>query len=149
VTGAAGLVGQNLIPRLKAGGHRDIVAIDKHPGNIAILRKLHPDIETIACDLAIEDGWQDRIADADAVILAHAQIGGLDEKAFIANNITATQRLLAAIKRKAPYVVHLSSSVVKSAAKDWYTETKEAQEKLLRASDLPTVILRPTLMFGW
>ena len=44
VTGAAGLVGQNLIPRLKARGFTDIVAIDKHPANTAILRRLHPDI---------------------------------------------------------------------------------------------------------
>lgn len=38
VTRAAGLVGQNLIPRLKVHGYTDIVAIDKHPGNTAILR---------------------------------------------------------------------------------------------------------------
>ena len=30
LTGAAGLVGQNLIPRLKARGYINIVALDKH-----------------------------------------------------------------------------------------------------------------------
>jgi nucleoside-diphosphate-sugar epimerase len=39
--------------------------------------------------------------------------------------------------------------VVNSAAEDWYTETKEAQEQLVRKSGLPVVVLRPTLMFGW
>ena len=38
VTGAAGLVGQNLVPRLKARGFTDIVGIDKHAANSAIFR---------------------------------------------------------------------------------------------------------------
>ncbi len=149
VTGAAGLVGQNLIPRLKARGYRNILAIDKHIANSAILRELHPDIDVLLCDLAADDGWQKMVGDADIVILGHAQIGGLDKASFTANNVTATKRLLDAIRQRAPFVIHISSSVVNSAAEDWYTETKEAQEKLVRHSGLPSVILRPTLMFGW
>ncbi len=53
VTGAAGLVGQNLLPRLKARGHTRIVAIDKHPANVRTLRDLHPDITVIEADLAV------------------------------------------------------------------------------------------------
>ena len=149
LTGAAGLVGQNLIPRLKARGYTDIVAIDKHPVNTAILRQLHPDITIIEADLAHADGWQAAVAGADVLVLSHAQIGGLDAAAFTANNVTATQRVLAAVRAKSPYVVHLSSSVVESAANDWYVQSKEAQETLVTASGLPLVVLRPTLMFGW
>ena len=149
MTGAAGLVGQNLIPRLKARGYADIVAIDKHPANTAILRKLHPDITIIEADLATADGWQAAVADADVLVFSHAQIGGLDAAAFTANNVTATQRVLDAVKARAPYLVHLSSSVVESAANDWYVQSKDAQEKLVTASGLPLVVLRPTLMFGW
>ena len=68
LTGAAGLVGQNLIPRLKARGYRNIVALDKHSANTAILRRLHPDIAVFETDLARDDGWQDAVADADVVI---------------------------------------------------------------------------------
>ena len=149
LTGAAGLVGQNLIPRLKARGYGNIVALDKHQANTAILRRLHSDIAVIETDLARDDGWQDAIADADVVVLSHAQIGGLDEAAFTANNVTATERVLAAVRAKSPYVVHLSSSVVESAVDDWYVQSKDAQEKLVVGSGLPTVVLRPTLMFGW
>jgi nucleoside-diphosphate-sugar epimerase len=39
--------------------------------------------------------------------------------------------------------------VVNSLAIDNYTETKKAQEKLVLASGVPQVVLRPTLMFGW
>jgi nucleoside-diphosphate-sugar epimerase len=149
LTGAAGLIGQNLIPRLKARGYDNIVALDKHAANVAILRKLHPDLAVIETDLARDDGWQAAVADADVVVFSHAQIGGLDEAAFTANNVTATQRVIDAVRAKSPYVVHLSSSVVESAADDWYVQTKDAQEKLVVGSGLPTVVLRPTLMFGW
>jgi nucleoside-diphosphate-sugar epimerase len=149
VTGAAGLIGQNLIPRLKARGHRDLVAIDKHSANTAILRRLHPDIAVIESDLARDNNWQASVADADVIIVLHAQIGGLNPDAFAANNITATQRLIEAVRPRSPYVVHVSSSVVNSAAADWYTESKKEQERLVIDSGLSAVVLRPTLMFGW
>jgi len=149
LTGAAGLVGQNLVPRLKSRGYANIVALDKHSANTAILRRLHPDLTVMETDLAHDDDWQAAVADADVVILAHAQIGGLDEAAFTANNVTATERVIAAVRAKAPYLVHLSSSVVESAADDWYVRSKDAQEKLVVGAGLPVVVLRPTLMFGW
>ena len=150
VTGAAGLVGQNLIPRLKARGYADIVAIDKHRRNTAILAGLHPDIRVIETDLSRPGGWEDAFDGAEALVLLHAQIGGLVQQDFIANNVTATERVLAEAHRAAlPYMVHVSSSVVNSAAEDGYTESKKAQERLVTASGLPCTTLRPTLMFGW
>ncbi len=149
VTGAAGLVGQNLTPRLEGRGCQ-IVAIDKHKRNTAILRELHPDIEVIEADLASEGAWSDALAGADALVLNQAQIGGLNRDEFVANNVTATQNLIAAARRHGvPYVVHISSSVVRSKAVDFYTETKTMQERLVDALEIPHVVLRPTLMFGW
>jgi nucleoside-diphosphate-sugar epimerase len=149
ITGAAGLVGQNLIPRLKARGYRDIVAIDKHPANTALLRRLHPDVSVVEADLAEQGGWQPAIAGVDVIVICHAQIGGLDRATYARNNVVATERLLAAVARPDVYLVHVSSSVVKSMAKDDYVWSKEAQEKLVLASGFPAIVLRPTLMFGW
>jgi nucleoside-diphosphate-sugar epimerase len=123
ITGAAGLVGQNLIPRLKTRGFTDIVAVDKHPTNTAILRRLHPDIQVIEANLAADNGWQDEFAACDVVVVSHAQIGGLDPDAFEQNNVVATKRLIEVVKDSA-YLVHLSSSVVESAAVDWYTTAR-------------------------
>lgn len=149
VTGAAGLVGQNLIPRLKAKGWR-VTGIDKHPANTARLRELHPDIDVLEADLARPGAWPDAFAGADALVLNQAQIGGLERAAFVANNVTATEHILAAAQRHGvPYLVHVSSSVVNSAAKDLYVETKTAQEQIVAACPIPHAILRPTLMFGW
>lgn len=150
VTGAAGLVGQNLVPRLKKHGFTEIVGIDKHPTNNAILEKFHPDIRVLHQDLAAPNGWESEFAGCDALVIGHAQIGGTDPAEFVRNNVQATQRVIdAALRHKVPYVVNISSSVVNSAAVDNYTETKKAQETLIASSGIKQVILRPTLMFGW
>ncbi len=150
VTGAAGLVGQNLIPRLKARGFTDIVAIDKHRANTRILAELHPDIRVVEADLSRAGGWEDTLDGAETLVQLHAQIGGLDPAVFSANNVAATERVLAAAAAAGiGYIVHISSSVVNSAAVDLYTETKKAQERLVDACPIPHVVLRPTLMFGW
>jgi nucleoside-diphosphate-sugar epimerase len=150
ITGGAGLVGQNLVPRLRAAGFDDLVVIDKAVANAQVLRDHHPDVKVIVADLAVDDGWQQELYGAAALVSAHAQIGGLVPQEFVANNITASERLVAAAKAAGvPYLVNISSSVVNSMAVDDYTETKKAQEKLVAASGIRQVILRPTLMFGW
>jgi len=150
VTGAAGLVGQNLIVSLKQKPDVEIVALDKHPSNTATLQRLHPEITVIEADLAEPGAWSDCLDGADALVQLHAQIGGLDGAEFERNNVTATEQVLAAAKRHGvPYLVHVSSSVVNSKAVDFYTESKKAQEKLVVECGIPHAILRPTLMFGW
>jgi uncharacterized protein YbjT (DUF2867 family) len=149
ITGAAGLVGQNLIARLAGRPGMQITGIDKHHANTATLARLHPGIQVIEADLAEPGGWESAF-DGGTLILAHAQIGGDDAAAFDANNITATKNVLQAAERGGiSHIVHISSSVVNSAARDFYTETKKAQEALVAACPIPHIILRPTLMFGW
>ena len=150
ITGAAGLVGQNLVARLKAQADITIVGIDKHPTNTALLRRMHPEVEVIEADLAKPGPWTEAFSGADAIVLNQAQIGGLDEREFIANNVTATEAIVAAIEDCGiPYFVHISSSVVNSRAADFYTRSKTAQERFIDTVATPHVVLRPTLMFGW
>jgi nucleoside-diphosphate-sugar epimerase len=150
ITGGAGLVGQNLVTRLKDKGFTRVIVIDKATANAEILRQHHPHIEVIVADLAVDEGWQDRLAGIHALVNAHAQIGGLDPAKFERNNIAASVRVMAAaVAHNVPYIVNISSSVVNSLAVDDYTETKKAQEKLVLATGIPQVVLRPTLMFGW
>jgi nucleoside-diphosphate-sugar epimerase len=150
ITGAAGLIGQNLIARLKQDGDHSIVAIDKHSANTALLRRLYPDIAVIEADMAEPGPWQQALLGMDSIVVAHAQIGSLDQNDFTRNNLTATKHLLDAVAAQGGcHLVHLSSSVVNSAAVDWYTESKKAQEAMVLASCNPVVVLRPTLMFGW
>jgi nucleoside-diphosphate-sugar epimerase len=150
ITGAAGLVGQNLVQRLLRKGFSEIVAIDKHRENAGVLHRLHPSTKIIVADLAVDDGWEQELASCAALVIGHAQIGGLDPAEFVRNNIHATKRLLdAATRQRIPYIVHISSSVVNSMAVDNYTETKKKQEALVAGAGFKHIVLRPTLMFGW
>jgi nucleoside-diphosphate-sugar epimerase len=149
ITGAAGLVGQNLIPLLKLRGWAEIVAIDKDIANTAPFRQLHSNITIIEADLARDDGWQHALTNAGVLICCHAQIGGLKKGLFEINNIVATRRLLEVARLTGVrYLVHISSASVNSAAVTLYSESKKAQEALVDLCDIPKVVLRPTLMFG-
>lgn len=150
LTGGAGLVGQNLILTLKQKGHRRIVSIDKSAANNAVIRELHPDVKVIDADLAESGEWEREFGDAEALVLLQAQISGLSYSQFARNTLQSTERVLTAARRHGiPYLVHISSSVVNSRAEDYYSRSKREQEELVRKAGLRTVILRPTLMFGW
>jgi len=148
--GGAGLVGQNLVAQLKQQGYRNLVVLDKHHANLAILQQMHPDIIAQYADLAERGDWEQQLAGADVVVMLQAQIGGNDPTQFQRNNVDATRHVLSAMKaHHVNYLVHISSSVVESVANDWYTNTKKDQERLVIESGICHVVLRPTLMFGW
>jgi nucleoside-diphosphate-sugar epimerase len=150
LTGAAGLVGQNLLVELRDQGYTNLVAIDKHPYNLGILRQIHPGVEALEADLAEPGEWSKAFEGTAVVVQLHAQITGKHRELFDRNNLTATAHVLDACKaHSVPYLVHISSSVVNSVATDDYTETKKLQEAMVVASGLPHCVLRPTLMFGW
>ena len=72
VTGAAGLVGQNLVARLKGRRDIELVGIDKHAANVALFRKVHPDVTIIEADVSQPGPWTDSLAGADAVVSCSA-----------------------------------------------------------------------------
>lgn len=150
VTGAAGLVGQNLVRLLHEQGYQNITALDAHAGNLAILKRLNAGVTVIEADLSQPGSWQDAFEGADGVFQLQAQIGAKHSETFDTNTIRSTEAVLDACHRyRIPYLVHVSSSVVNSVADDDYTRSKIAQEKLVAAGGIPYSILRPTLMFGW
>lgn len=148
--GGAGLVGQNLVARLKAKGYSNITVLDKHRNNLAVLQKVQPDVTAIYADLAEPGAWLQYFEGASTVVMLQAQIGGNNYQEFVRNNIDATRLILEAIKNyRIPQLVHISSSVVESVADDFYTNTKKDQEQMVLESGISCPILRPTLMFGW
>lgn len=154
--GGAGLVGQNLVARLKAQGYRKLVVLDKHRSNLAVLQRMHPDVVTRCVDLADPaaiDQWAPLLKGARAVVMLQAQIGGNDWQDFVRNNIDTTRHVLDAMRAHGVrQLVHISSSVVQSVADDFYTRSKRQQEQMVLAAlgtDLQGPVLRPTLMFGW
>ncbi len=150
ITGAAGLVGQNLLILLSQAGYHSITAIDQNEASLKIAQKLNPQIKIQVADLAQAGAWQESFADCDCVIQLQAEITNQSPQAFIKNNVTSTEQVIAAAKKHhVPYLVHVSSSVINSLADDDYTRTKKAQENKVKTSGIPHCIFRPTLMFGW
>jgi nucleoside-diphosphate-sugar epimerase len=148
--GGAGLVGQNLVLLLKERGYKNLVVLDKNRANVKTLQSLHPDIVAECVDLAENGPWVHHFEGADVVVMLQAQIGALERAQFERNNIVTTDLILQLIRQHSvPYTVHVSSSVVRSVADDYYTATKAEQEKMVLASGIDCVVLRPTLMFGW
>lgn len=148
--GGAGLVGQNLVARLKQRGHHQLVVLDKNTDNLQVLKEQHPDILAVNADLADIGEWEQLFAGADVIVMLQAQIGATERAPFERNNIETTKNILQiAQKYNIPHIVHISSSVLDSVADDDYTNTKREQEELVKASGINCTILRPTLMFGW
>ena len=150
IPGGAGLVGQNLIARLREKGCKNLVVLDKHTENLRILREIFPEVSAYYADLAKPGEWVNHFENSDVVVMLQAQIGGTDYEEFVRNNVTATKLILEQVKEKqVPRLVHISSSVVESVADDFYTQSKTEQEQLVLSSGIECPILRPTLMFGW
>jgi nucleoside-diphosphate-sugar epimerase len=150
VTGAAGLVGQNLVLMMREAGYTNLVAIDKHGPNLQLLAQLNPGVRAVEADLANPGTWKREFEGCETVIVLHAQITGKTVGPFLRNNIDASKLVYDAIAtHKVPYTVQISSSVVNSVADDDYTNTKKAQEQLFLQSGLRGCVLRPTLMYGW
>ena len=76
--GGAGLVGQNLVARLKAKGYKGILVLDKHCSNLNVLKKTQPDITAVYADLAEPGSWMDHFEGADVVVMLHDQLCGND-----------------------------------------------------------------------
>src|SRR5690606_38876453 len=100
-----------------------IVVLDKHRDNLDVLKQVQPDVVCEYADLARPGDWQRHIRDADVIVMLQAQIGGIDYDDFDHNNVQATRLILDDIKsaETAPYLVHISSSVVESVADDFYS----------------------------
>lgn len=153
LTGAAGLVGQNLCLELaKAQIDFTLVGCDKNLHNLNISKEIHSskNFSFICEDLAEKNAnWMDQLKNSDTLIICHAQISSLNKKDFFRNNVQATQNILdVASLSKVKKIIHISSSVVNSEVSDEYVKTKTMQEDLVVSSNIESLILRPTLMFG-
>ncbi len=150
VTGASGMLGQNVVLLLTEQGYNNIVAIDKHSENSKTLQTLNPSVKVVNADLANGGEWENEFENATVILILHAQITSLYREEFVVNNVESTKNVLEAIKKyNIPYIVHVSSSVVISVSDDDYTDTKKEQEELVINSGVEYTVIRPPLMFGW
>ena len=91
--GGAGLVGQNLVARLKEKGYSNIIVLDKHRANLEVLKYVQPEITVEYADLAEPGEWQRYFVGADAVVMLQAQIGGLIYEEFVTYDVTVERHI--------------------------------------------------------
>lgn len=159
VSGAAGRLARVLLPRLCADPAIErIVAIDR-----ARIGFGHPKVVPVIGDIG-DAATLERLDGADALVnLAAVLLRGRTRVAAMrATNVDATKALLAAaLERRVPTIVHLSSAAVYGGGEDLaesaplaplpgfrYAEQKAEVEAWI-ARDLPSaVVLRPVAILG-
>ena len=145
VTGAAGFVGTNLLPNLYKAGYK-VTAIIKNENE---RRRIKIPAEIIVHDLSNEDILRLKIKRQDIIIHLAAQISSKSKEPFIKNNVEATRNLVEIAKMvKAKKIILFSSAAVTSKRLDWYAQTKQEKEEIIKNSKLNYVIIRPSMIYG-
>jgi nucleoside-diphosphate-sugar epimerase len=155
LTGASGVVGQALLPRLRDGG-ADIVCLTHHsqvsgPG----VSTVHGDVTEPAFGLSSTE-WQRLASSVDAVIHAAAvtQFNGSDADLQRTNVDGTGHALELAATSGAPFYyvssayLHARENGERGRTAVRYAATKRAAEDLVRGSGLPHVIVRPSIVIG-
>lgn len=144
VTGATGLVGARLVPRLIARGHR-VTAVSRRPaeGGGAVA--------TVAADIRDVDTLTTVCRGVDAVLHLAATTGKASAAEHAAVNLDGTRAIVEACRRAGvPRLLFVSSIAAGFAdLRDYpYGRAKRDAEAVVRASGLLTTIVRPTAIFG-
>jgi dTDP-4-dehydrorhamnose reductase len=163
ITGANGLLGQQLIARLLEEGHQ-VHASGRGPLRLPI--KQDSQFEYLALDLEHAASCEDWLKTARPDVLLHAAaITQVDEcelnrEKAKAVNVDATKQLLTLAERFAGHFVYVSTDFVFDGGKgnyveedrmepvNWYGETKKLAEELTMQSRLPWSIVRTCLVYG-
>lgn len=142
VTGATGFVGGRLVSALLAQGQdvRELV----RPGPAAGVGSA---AEYIQGDVRRHETVRDLMRECDAVVHLAASFSPLDDVAEII--VEGTRTVLAAAQEAGvTRVIFMSCLGAEAAAHSCYLEAKWKAEQLVRSSELPSVILRPSVILG-
>jgi nucleoside-diphosphate-sugar epimerase len=167
VTGATGLVGQNLVRRAADAGY-DVLAMVRANSDRSALEKVP--VRFVEGDFSKPETLSSALADADVVVNAAAHVGdwGPAEK-YRAINVVALEHMLIAVERQGRLRrwIQISSQGVYPkghhfgtdesvppdlSSFDGYTQTKAESEVVVnrhvREHGLKAVILRPGFIYG-
>jgi uncharacterized protein YbjT (DUF2867 family) len=146
VLGGYGFIGSACLRSLKRAGFRTI-GVGR---SIALGRQCDPDIEWIETDIAntSADEWSRHLKDADVVVNASGALqDGLRDN-LNGIHVDAMENIVAALTGTTVRVVQISAAGASEDAGTSFMRSKARGDKLLEASDVDCVILRPVLVIG-
>jgi nucleoside-diphosphate-sugar epimerase len=163
VTGGQGFVGSHLCERLAAAGHR-VRVFARATSDLSPLDGLGAEI--VRGDLGGEGDLGQAVDGVDWVFHVAGALMGLREEDLVRVNREGTRRLCEACLARAPRLsrfVFISSLAAVGPSPGgavpiledaparpvtWYGRSKLEAEEVVRSSGLPSVILRPPVVFG-
>jgi dTDP-4-dehydrorhamnose 3,5-epimerase len=160
ITGATGFIGQHLLEEL-AGDDLNITVISRQQD--PIFWCVNKKFKKIQADISKKESLKEAFKNIDAVINIAAELK--NNAKFESTNILGTKNLIElSVENKVKKIIHLSSVGVVGMQysltpvvvdentpchpKNGYERTKLKSEEIIKSSEIPYVILRPTNVFG-
>jgi nucleoside-diphosphate-sugar epimerase len=140
VTGGSGYIGKEVWRQLITHGF-DVTVLTRRP------KESDVGMQAAEGEMADLASLERAAVGADAVV--HLAAAKSDEHDSYKTNVEGTRNLVAACNKSGVrLIVYVSTASVKLPQLGRYGETKAAAEKVLLASNIPTVILRPSIVYG-
>lgn len=140
LTGGTGYLGEHLVRRLAAAGHRVRVLV-RDPVRAAYLAA-HPGVELVPGDVTRSDSWREALAEADALVHAAGVVASWarDPSNFDAVNVRATLDLVDAARERGTPRILVTGSLFALGPSDPGTVADESRvggsrPALTRAND--------------
>ncbi len=157
LTGASGVVGQALLPRLleESGDVKVVALVHRSPVSGYAVTSVRGDIAAPRLGLTHEV-YARLAAKVDAVIHCAAVTDfNRTDGSLEATNITGTQNMAAFAEQAGATLYHVSTAFVNTTVDGdrgstavGYAASKSAAEQVLRTSGIPHVVLRPSVVIG-
>lgn len=146
VTGGTGFVGGHLIRRLQQEG-LPVRALARHPDRVQPLKDLG--VEVVPGDVSDKVSLEKAVEGIERVIHLVGIIQETPGVTFRGVHVEGTRNVIE-VARKAGvrHFFHQSALGTRPGAKSEYHRTKWEAEELVRQSDIPHTILRPSLIYG-
>ena len=145
VTGASGFVGSHVLRRLEGRPRRAMVR------DGARLRA-GPEVEVVEADITRPETLKAAVAGVDTIIHTAAITASQKEPypgAYYEINQRGTENLVMAARRAGVQrLVVMSGLGTRPAPEGTYMATRQGLEEAVRGSELPFVILQPSVLFG-
>ena len=163
VTGASGVVGQALVPRLVDGGGSDVICLTHRAAVGERVRMRHAgSVSMVQGDVSLPDlglgalGFRDLAARVDSVVHAAAltDFGGPDET-LQRINVDGTGHALGFADVAGAHFVHISTAYLDARGEGErghvaarYAASKRAAEAVVKAGGVGYSIVRPSIVIG-